>query len=86
MKTILELEGVQKLSKNQMKTVGGGGYFTGAQCNGIGYTTYINGQPDPSSAYESCTYGYQRTFLGMDWGGVQNPGGYEGPCPAGFMC
>ena len=84
-KEILNSEGVERLSRQQMKSVDGGGYLTGHQCQGIEYREYINRQPIESTAYFSCTYQYQRTFLGFDVGGVQSRG-HVGECPAGVYC
>jgi len=84
-KSILNLEGVEILSKTQMKSIDGGGYLTGHQCQGIEYREYVNGQPVESTAYFSCTYQYQRTFLGFDVGRPQERG-HVGECPAGVYC
>jgi hypothetical protein len=81
---ILNLEGVAVLSKEQQKSVNGGGYYFGTPtCNGIGYRETINGKPVLSTAYQSCNYSYQRTFIGIDWGSSQT---VESPCPDGFIC
>ena len=84
-KSILNLEGVEVLSKKEMKNVNGQGYLTNYQCTGnLYYNT--EGAGDGPTGYE-CTASYQRTFLGMDWGSPQDlASGQVFPCPAGMMC
>jgi hypothetical protein len=79
---ILNLEGVAVLSKEQQKSVNGGGYPTDPVCTG---RTMVVGE---STVVNECKYKYQRTFLGYDWGPVQDlaeSNAYK-PCPQGFMC
>jgi hypothetical protein len=83
--SILNLEGVQVLSRNEQKNVNGGrGYLTNYQCTGnLYYNT--TGAGDAPTAME-CTAQYQPRFLGMDWGSPQDlAAGQVFPCPAG-MC
>lgn len=84
-KTILNLEGVEVLSKIEMKNVNGKGYVTDHQCTGRFYSS-VEGTGEGPVAYE-CTARYQRTFLGMDWGKPQElESGQVFPCPEGMIC
>jgi hypothetical protein len=83
-KSILSLEGVEVLSKKQMKTINGNGYLKNFKCTGNTYSN-TSGAPggDQVTAME-CTADYQRTFLGMDWGGPQElAAGQVFACPPG---
>lgn len=81
-KTILNLEGVETLSKKQMQTIKGAGYLTGFQCTGNVYQN-TTGAGDPPTAFE-CTAQYQQTFLGGKWGKPQDLPGQVFPCPVGL--
>jgi len=82
LQNIANLKGVTVLSKEQQKNVNGGGYLTGAACTG-GYV-YSGGQ----AVGFACTYKYQRTFLGFDYGSPQElaPSNNTSTCPAGMIC
>jgi hypothetical protein len=80
--SILSLEGVEVLSKKQMKNVGGGlGHLTNATCTG-------NTMQAGDTTVWECKYQYQRTFIGMDWGAPQDldESNAYGPCPANKIC
>jgi len=83
-KSILGLEGVEMLSKKQMKNINGAGYLTDYVCTGNPYYA-TTGAGDPPTGME-CTARYQRTFLGMNWGDSKElKDGQVFPCPVG-MC
>jgi hypothetical protein len=79
-KSILALEGVNVLSREQLKNVNGSSYVTGYQCTGNFYSNTSGG---PATAYE-CTARYQRTFLGFNYGSSQELPGQVFPCPVGL--
>jgi hypothetical protein len=85
-KEILNSEGVEELSRQQMKSLDGGGYLTNYQCTGnLYYAT--TGAGDGPTGFE-CTAQYQPTFLGSTWGikPKELASHQVFPCPAGMVC